>query len=257
MAAFNLKEHIDATVERVTVYDCEIAFRLRGAGDRRRMGRHQERGRPRSLTAFRYEDDIQNLRIWNSTVGNGMTRVFQAASSGSSGLDVRNLLVLGTLPAEAAGPSNLAVGSQAFVNAARRQLRAGAAATAIDAGVAIAAVTTDRNGVQRPQGAAYDVGAYESVGGAPNPPPVVTLTSPADGATFIAPATITLSANASDAEGSINEVGFYANGSLVGRDTTSPYTIVVTTVPAGAYTVTAVATDNLLATTTSAPAGSR
>ena len=30
MAAFNLKEHVDVTVERVTVYDSEIAFRLRG-----------------------------------------------------------------------------------------------------------------------------------------------------------------------------------------------------------------------------------
>jgi hypothetical protein len=30
MAAFNLKEQIDATVERVVVYDSEIAFRLRG-----------------------------------------------------------------------------------------------------------------------------------------------------------------------------------------------------------------------------------
>ena len=30
IAAFNLKENVDATVDRVTVYDSEIAFRLRG-----------------------------------------------------------------------------------------------------------------------------------------------------------------------------------------------------------------------------------
>ena len=70
------------------------------------------------LTAFRYEDNIQNLHIWNSTVGGAVTRAFQAAASTSAGLEVRNLLVLGTLPAEAVHASNLAVAASAFTNAA-------------------------------------------------------------------------------------------------------------------------------------------
>jgi hypothetical protein len=252
-AAFNLKEHIDATVERVTVYNCEIAFRLRGAVSGGAWVAIRNAVVHDSLTAFRYEDDIQNLRIWNSTVGNGMTRAFQAASSVSSGLDVRNLLVLGTLPSQAAGPSNLAVGSTAFVNAAADNYLLAPTAMAIDAGVAIAGVPDDRNGVLRPQGASYDVGAYEYVGSGPNTPPAVNLTAPSEGASFVAPATLTISANASDTGGSITDVAFYANGVLVGRDPSSPYSIVVTSVPAGSHTLTAVATDNLLATTTSAP----
>ena len=48
MAAFNFKEHVDATVDGVTVFDSQIAFRLRGPDDRgagageerRRLRRH-------------------------------------------------------------------------------------------------------------------------------------------------------------------------------------------------------------------------
>ena len=46
--------------------------------------------------AFRYKDDIQNLKIWNGTIGDDVTSPFQAAASGAAGLEVRNLLVLGT-----------------------------------------------------------------------------------------------------------------------------------------------------------------
>jgi hypothetical protein len=165
MAAFNLKEHIDATLDRVTVYDSEIAFRLRGDG-------------PGSAgawvaisnavvhdagTAFRYEEDIQNLRVWNSTVGAGVSRAFRAAESGAGGLDVRNLLVLGTLPPEASHPSNRGVDSGAFVDAAGHDYALAPGSPAIDAGTTLSGVTMDRAGASRPQGPAFDVGAYERV----------------------------------------------------------------------------------------------
>jgi hypothetical protein len=252
-AAFNLKEHIDATINRVTVYDSEIAFRLRGAPTGGAWVAISNAVVHDSITAFRYEDDIQQLRIWNSTVGNGMTRVFQAASSGSSGLDVRNLLVLGTLPSQAAGPSNLAVASQSFVNAAADNYALTPLSPAVDAGIAIAGVTDDRDGLSRPQGPAYDVGAYEYDAAIPNQPPAVSLISPAASAQFTAPANITVSADASDVDGTVSEVAFYANGSLVGRDASSPYSIGASNVAAGTYTLTAIATDNQQATTTSAP----
>lgn len=252
-AAFNLKEHIDATVDRVTVYNSEIAFRLRGAVTGGAWVAVKNAVVYGTLTAFRYEDNIQNLRIWNSTIGGGVTRAFQAASSVSTGLDVRNLLVLGTLPVEASGPSNLAVGTQAFVNAAAHNYALTPMAPAIDAGVAIPQVTTDITGLARPQGAAYDIGAYEYDVVAGNTPPFVELTSPAEGTEFTAPATITLSAEASDSDGTVTDVAFYANGALVGRDTTSPYSFTAIDVAAGAYLLSAIATDNLGATTTSAP----
>jgi len=85
----------------------------------------------------------------------------------------------------------------------------------------------------------------------PNLPPVVTLTSPGNGATFTAPATITMSALATDPELSMAQVEFYANGTLVGADSTSPYSFTWSSAPAGSYTLTAVATDAGGAHTTS------
>ena len=167
MAAFNLKEHIDATLDRVTVYGSEIAFRLRGPA----WVRVQNAVVHDVDVAFRYEDDIQNLRIWNNTVGSGVGQVFRAASSTASGLTVRNLLVFAsTLPGEASHASNRAVGAGAFVNPAAHDYRLAPGSDGIDAGVTIAEVTTDRDGVSRPQGPAYDIGAFERAVGAPKPP---------------------------------------------------------------------------------------
>lgn len=78
-----------------------------------------------------------------------------------------------------------------------------------------------------------------------NAPPMVSLTSPADGATFSAPATISLSASASDSDGTIASVEFYTGGTTqIGTDTTSPYSTSWNQVAAGTYQVTAVARDN-------------
>lgn len=164
MAAFNLKENVDVEVDGVTVHDSEIAFRLRGPSPTTEGALVAVKNAIvyDVTTAFRYEDNIQNLRIWNSTLGTGVKRPFQAAAASSSGLEVRNLLVVGALPPEAAQASNLSVGLDAFVNAAVHNYQLAAGAAAIDTGVALAAVTTDRDGVPRPQGRGYDVGAYEA-----------------------------------------------------------------------------------------------
>ena len=161
MAALNLKEHVDAVVDRVTIFDSEIAFRLRGAVTGGAWVRIQNAVVYDVMTAFRYEDNIDNLRIWNSTVGAGVTQAFQAAASTSAGLDVRNLLVLGVLPAEASGSSNLAVGTSAFTSVDDDDYSLAPGSPAIDAGTSIADVTTDRAGVTRPRGLAFDVGAFE------------------------------------------------------------------------------------------------
>lgn len=88
------------------------------------------------------------------------------------------------------------------------------------------------------------------VRGTGNPPPTVTLTEPSAISTFAPTDTITFSATASD-DGSIAKVEFFAGNSLVGTDTTSPYSV-TGNLSAGSYSVTARATDNLGATTTSA-----
>ena len=53
--------------------------------------------------------------------------------------------------------------------------------------------------------------------------PTVRLTSPANGATFTAPATIAMTANASDPEGQLTRVEFLNGTTVVGSDTTAPY----------------------------------
>lgn len=87
-----------------------------------------------------------------------------------------------------------------------------------------------------------------------NPPPTVTLTAPANGATFNAGASITVSANAADANGTVAQVQFFRGATSLGTDTASPYSVTWNNAAAGNYAITAVATDNAGATTTSATA---
>ncbi|MDH4276159.1 MAG: Ig-like domain-containing protein, partial [Gammaproteobacteria bacterium] len=84
-------------------------------------------------------------------------------------------------------------------------------------------------------------------------PPAVSLTSPANGAVVVAPATLTLTANAADSDGTVSKVEFYNGVTLLGTATTAPYTYAWSNVAAGNYTLTAKAYDNLGASTTSSP----
>lgn len=84
-------------------------------------------------------------------------------------------------------------------------------------------------------------------------PPAVSLATPT-GAPFIAPATIGLSATASDSDGGIAQVQFFADGGLIGTATSAPYQLTWNGVGVGSYSVTAKATDNSGMTATSAPA---
>ncbi|BCB83287.1 glycoside hydrolase family 48 protein [Phytohabitans suffuscus] len=91
---------------------------------------------------------------------------------------------------------------------------------------------------------AFTINGTTCNGASSNQAPTVALTSPAAGASFAAPANVTVSANASDADGSITKVEFYRNGLLVNEDTTAPYSYAMTGLPAGSYTVQARAYDN-------------
>jgi hypothetical protein len=85
-----------------------------------------------------------------------------------------------------------------------------------------------------------------------NNPPTASITGPVDGATFTAPANIPISATANDGDGSVAKVEFFQGAVKLGEDTTAPYGFSWSNVPAGTYSLTAVATDNLGATATSA-----
>jgi endo-1,4-beta-D-glucanase Y len=85
-----------------------------------------------------------------------------------------------------------------------------------------------------------------------NVAPTVLLTAPANNATYTAPASITLTANAADTDGTIAKVEFFNGSTLLTTDASAPYTYAWTNVAAGTYTLTARATDNSGGVTTSA-----
>src|SRR5215471_13280738 len=66
-----------------------------------------------------------------------------------------------------------------------------------------------------------------------NNPPSVALTAPGDQALFSAPASLNVSANASDIDGTISRVDFLASGFVIGTATNAPYTIAWTNVATG------------------------
>jgi plastocyanin len=83
--------------------------------------------------------------------------------------------------------------------------------------------------------------------------PMVALTNPANNITFGQPATLLLQAAASDSDGSVTQVQFFANATLLGSDATPPFQLTVSNLLAGAYALTAQARDSLGARSTSAP----
>lgn len=85
-----------------------------------------------------------------------------------------------------------------------------------------------------------------------NTVPTVTLTSPTNGATFAAPATILLNAVVSP-PGTAARVEFFAGTNRIAQDFTAPYTQVWSNVPPGSYQLRAVATDSNNTTIASAP----
>ncbi len=173
-AVFNLKEKITAELDRVTVYDSEIAFRIRGA-----------LGNADTLIsnavvhdvdiAVRTEDDLTDLRVYNSTFGHGVAEQLRHAggSGGVSSWDWRNNAFVGSKPSEADDPTNVIATDGDFVSVSQRDYRLSPGSGLVDAGTVITAVDVDRDGNARV--APYDSGAFElqDIGPRPNPPILV------------------------------------------------------------------------------------
>lgn len=82
-------------------------------------------------------------------------------------------------------------------------------------------------------------------GGTPtNSPPTVSMTAPANGASFTEPADIALQAQAADSDGSVTGVEFRSNGTTLASDSSAPYSVNWTGVSAGSYSLVARATDD-------------
>ena len=85
-----------------------------------------------------------------------------------------------------------------------------------------------------------------------NQPPSVALSEPANNSSVAVGTAVTLTATAADSDGTVARVEFYAGSTLLGTDTTAPYSLSWTPTTAGAYALTARAFDNAGAATTSA-----
>jgi len=86
-----------------------------------------------------------------------------------------------------------------------------------------------------------------------NEPPTVNMVQPADGSTVPYGTPVTLEATANDSDGTVVRVQFRSGDSTIGEATVPPFTAVWMSPPLGTSVITAVATDDGGATTTSAP----
>ena len=113
------------------------------------------------------------------------------------------------------------------------------------------------NPLQTPQGGQAQTmtarNVINNVAEIPNQPPFVSISSPTKNTGYIAPATITIEANATDSDGTIIKVEFYNGQVRLGEVTKAPYLFKWKNVPEGNYLITAVATDNNNARTVSDP----
>jgi chitodextrinase len=83
-----------------------------------------------------------------------------------------------------------------------------------------------------------------------NNPPIVEVTSPSNDAKLKTGVATTITANATDTDGTITSVEFFEDGKSIGVDNTAPYSIAYTPTE-GSHTISALATDNKSAQTTS------
>ena len=91
-----------------------------------------------------------------------------------------------------------------------------------------------------------------------NPPPVVNITAPADGAAVLPGSPVTITTTATDMAvggqpGQVTKVEFFEDSTLLGEDTSAPYQWNWTPSGSGVRVLTAKATDNESATTISPP----
>ncbi|MDE2172757.1 MAG: right-handed parallel beta-helix repeat-containing protein, partial [Patescibacteria group bacterium] len=230
--------------------------------------------------------DVSNVRVVNNIFYNNDGGVeFYRDGTGAAmntGLNVYNNLWLNTptttsfIVNQANATYTATANTQAdplFVNPQGHDFHLTSGSPAIDTGIALSQVTTDMDGVTRPQGSAYDIGAYEysSAGRNPTPTPTptptpsttptsiptpdtiaptVSITTPSNNSTIVG--SVSLAATASDNVGGsgVNMVQFKLDGTNLGSALTTPTsgstysgTWNTSGVSNGSHTLTAIATD--------------
>jgi uncharacterized repeat protein (TIGR02059 family) len=86
-----------------------------------------------------------------------------------------------------------------------------------------------------------------------NSPPSINISSPTKSTSFVAPATISIDASASDPDGTVVKVEFFNGTVKLGERTSAPWSFTWKDVREGTYSITATATDNTSSKTVSSP----
>jgi len=75
-------------------------------------------------------------------------------------------------------------------------------------------------------------------------PPSVAITNPADGTVFSEPANVTIQAYATNSAGTVTNVQFLVGSTVLSNRTALPYVAVASSLPAGSYTLSAIASES-------------
>lgn len=108
------------------------------------------------------------------------------------------------------------------------------------------------HGITTPASNTTYTATFTAVGPA-NQPPTIAITLPLNNASVLVNTATTITAIAADADGTVTSVQFFDGQTLLGADNSSPYSFSWTPTVQGPHTLTAHATDDDAATTTSAP----
>lgn len=82
------------------------------------------------------------------------------------------------------------------------------------------------------------------VAGGADVPPTVSLTSPTNGTVLSEPADVSIQATASDSDGTVTNVQFLVGTTVLTDQSLAPFAATTNNLPAGNYTLSAIATDN-------------
>lgn len=113
---------------------------------------------------------VSNINLWNNTIyGNkGLQNGYGVIVGAGSNIAIQNNIVFGNAAGEILDRGTGAIvdknltGDPMFLKPDEQDFRLQAHSPAIDAGALLRKVTTDFWNTPRPQGAAYDIGAYEA-----------------------------------------------------------------------------------------------
>src|SRR5205823_6228644 len=150
--------------------------------------------------------------------------------SGASGVDIGFNSISksnGQAPIGSPYPGDLWMVNPLFVNFASRDFHLQSTSPLINKGTTLSAVTNDYDGIARPQGSGYDIGALEFVNTTPPPAPTITSFTPTSG-----PAGTSVTINGTNFTGA-TPVTFNNVGASY---TVNSATVITANVPAGAGT---------------------